>query len=644
MPPSEPSDPSSRSLSEVHGTVAIPPPYSFWRRLFAFAGPAYLVSVGYMDPGNWATDIAAGSRFGYALLWVLLMSNIMAVLLQSLSARLGIVAGVDLAQASRAMFGRQVSFVLWILAEIAIAACDLAEVLGAAIGLQLLFGLPLLVGVFVTALDSLILLLLHSRGVRLMEAFILTLVITIGVCLGLEIVLSRPEWGPIAAGFVPRLPGEGALYLAIGILGATVMPHNLYLHSALVQSRRVARTPGGIRAGVRFNVVDSVVALNGAFFVNAALLVMAAATFHRAGFHEVTDIQEAHSLLAPIVGSAWAPIAFAIALIASGQASTITGTLAGQIVMEGFVRIRMRPIARRMLTRAVAIVPAVATIALFGEESTGDLLVLSQVVLALQLSFAVLPLVHVVSDRRWMGRYAIGPALQIAAWATALVIASLNLALAWEEISGWLGGAGSYVWLVRLTAVPAALGLAGLLGYVAIVPAWQRFRGRPALAPPGVHGAPTMPEVRPTRPPQLIAAAVDFTPADTAVLSHAVGLARASGRGTRVLLLHVVESGGARVIGDDLSDSETMSDREQLGMYATELGELGVDADVDLGHGVPADELAALVGRHRPDLIIVGSHGHRGLGDLVHGTSIERLRHKISIPIFVVPMGPAPRQ
>jgi len=289
------------SLSEVHESVAIPRQTSFWRRLLAFSGPAYLVSVGYMDPGNWATDIAAGSKFGYALLWVLLMSNLMAVLLQSLSARLGIVAGMDLAQACRTMFNRRVSGVLWVLCEIAIAACDLAEVLGSAIGLQLLFGLPLLAGVFITALDTFLILVLHSRGIRMMEAFIVVLITTIGLALAVEIVLSRPDWEGMAGGLSPTLPGHGALFLAIGILGATVMPHNLYLHSALVQSRKIVHTPAGIRNGLRFNLIDSVVALNGAFFVNAALLVMAAATFHRAGLTEIAEIQDAHRLLEPIL-------------------------------------------------------------------------------------------------------------------------------------------------------------------------------------------------------------------------------------------------------------------------------------------------------------------------------------------------------
>ena len=626
------------SLAEVHESVQVPTHPSFWRRLFAFVGPAYLVSVGYMDPGNWATDIAAGSKFGYALIWVLLMSNIMAVLLQSLSARLGIVTRMDLAQACRTMFDRRVAGVLWILAEIAIAACDVAEVLGSAIGLQLLFGIPLLIGVFLTALDTFVLLLLHSRGVRMMEAFIVVLITTIGVCLGVEVLLSKPALGPIATGFVPGLPGDGALYLAIGILGATVMPHNLYLHSALVQSRRITHTPAGIRSGVRFNIIDSVVALNGAFFVNAALLVMAAATFFQAGLYDVADIQDAHRLLEPILGAQIAPIAFAVALIASGQSSTITGTLAGQIVMEGFVRIRLRPLVRRMLTRAVAIIPAVFAIVVYGEQGTGELLVLSQVVLSLQLSFAVIPLIHLVSDRRWMGQYAIGRWTSAASWLVAIVIAALNLKLAWDEVGGWLQGGGVWQWLVWAIVVPSSLGLVGLLAYVSIVPAVQRSRRIPIPASHGVHGASAMPEIIPPRTPHRIAATVDFTDADTAVLSQAVMIARSTGRGAKVILLHVVESTGARMLGAELSDAEARSDQERLELYSTELTELGVDVMFDLGFGEPAEQLAVLIEQYHPDLVIIGSHGHRGMGDLVHGTTVEALRHRVNVPLFVVPV------
>jgi manganese transport protein len=635
----QPETTSTPSLSEVHSSVAIPSQLSFWRRFFAFSGPAYLISVGYMDPGNWATDIAAGSKFGFGLLWVLVMSNLMAILLQSFSARLGIVTGMDLAQACRAMFSRRVSWMLWILAEVAIAACDLAEVLGSAIGLQLLFGMPLLLAVFVTALDTFVLLLLHHRGVRLMEAFILTLVLTIGICLAIEVFLSKPHWGTMAGGLVPSLPGPGALFLAIGILGATVMPHNLYLHSALVQSRRVQHTPAGIRSSIRFNTIDSFVALNGALLVNAALLILAGATFFKAGLFNIAEIQDAHKLLEPLLGHKIAPIAFAVALIAAGQSSTITGTLAGQVVMEGFVHIRLRPLVRRLLTRALAIVPAVLTIVFFGERATGNLLLLSQVVLSLQLSFAVIPLIQIASDRRWMGQYVINRWMQVGGWLVAGVIAALNLKLVFDQTRDWLTGAGPRAWLVALTALPLVLGLVALLGYVIVVPILARRRNQPVAALVGVHGPSVIPEIVPPRSPRLIAAALDFSLADKAVVSFAVTLARAAGRGAKVLLFHVVESGGALVMGGELRDSEAKADQERLELFVSELAEMGVDAEYDLGFGDPPEELAKLVEQHKPELIVLGSHGHRRMGDIVHGTSVERLRHRVRVPVMVIPAG-----
>jgi manganese transport protein len=624
----------------VHRSVPIPELPTFWRRLFAFSGPAYLVSVGYMDPGNWATDIAAGSKFGYALIWVLLMSNLMAVLLQSLSARLGIVTGMDLAQACRAMFPKPVSWALWVLCEIAIAACDLAEVLGTAIGLQLLFGIPLLYAVLITAFDAFVLLLLQARGIRLMEAFIIDLVLTVGLCLGVEVLLAKPDLAPLAAGFIPSLPDSSALYLAIGILGATVMPHNLYLHSALVQSRRVQRTPTRIRASIRFNTLDSVIALNGAFLVNAALLVMAAATFFRAGMYGVTEIQDAHRLLEPLLGARIAPLAFAVALIAAGQSSTVTGTLAGQVVMEGFVHIRLRPVVRRLLTRSIAIVPAVVTILISGESATGELLVLSQVVLSLQLSFAVIPLVHLVADRRWMGEHKIGPVAESAAWLVALTIAGLNLALAYQTISGWLLGAGEGAWMLWATVVPFALAVLGLLVYVIVQPALARLGGSKTPSAVDVHGDFELaPVVLPAPLPRRIAAAVDFSAADAAVLSYAAGLLQKNGDRERreVVLLHVVESGAARVMGDELADRETHGDEARLARYAEELSALGIEATWDLGFGDPATALSALVATHQPDMVVVGSHGHGALGDLFLGTSIERFRHRVKVPVVVVP-------
>jgi manganese transport protein len=414
------------------------------------------------------------------------------------------------------------------------------------------------------------------------------------------------------------------------------MPHNLYLHSALVQSRRITHTPAGIRAGIRFNTIDSVVALNGAMFVNVALLVLAAATFFRAGLHEVAEIQQAHRLLAPLLGATIAPIAFAVALIASGQSSTVTGTLAGQIVMEGFLQLRLRPIVRRMVTRVIAIVPALVVILAFGEGASGDMLVLSQVILSLQLSFAVIPLIHLVSDRRWMGQYAIGPWTRGASWLVAGAIAALNLKLVWDALASWLRG-GGVSWLVWLAVVPLAVGLVGLLAYVALQPAVRRARGAAVPALVGVHGPAAMPAVEPPRPPRRIAAAVDFSAADGPVLSNAVSIARASGRGATVVLLHVVESGGARLMGGEMVDNEARADQQRLELYRDELAELGVEASYDLGFGEPIDQLARLVDQHAPDLLVLGGHGHRGVADLVHGTTVDRLRHRVKVPVLVVP-------
>ncbi|HEX9192014.1 MAG TPA: Nramp family divalent metal transporter [Candidatus Deferrimicrobiaceae bacterium] len=618
-----------RSLSEVHSSVAVPESRGFLRRLFAFAGPAYLVSVGYMDPGNWATDIAAGSRYGYALIWVLLMSNLMAVLLQSLSARLGLVSGRDLAQACRDRYPPAVNAALWILCEVAIAACDLAEVLGSAIGLQLLFGLPLMYGVLLTALDTFLILFLHQAGIRKMEAFILVMVSTIGVCFLLEIVLSRPDAPAIAKGFIPGLPDRDALYYAIGILGATVMPHNLYLHSSLVQSRRVVKTAKGIHQSLKYNTIDSVVALNIAFFINAAILVMSAAVFFRSGHTEVASIQDAHGLLAPLVGSTLAPVLFAVALICSGQSSTITGTLAGQIVMEGFVNIRLRPWLRRLITRALAIIPAVITIAVAGEGSTGELLVFSQVLLSMQLSFAVIPLIHMVSDRKRMGAFAIGPLPKALAWACAGIIASLNVKLVIDEIGGWVALGGTAGMVARYVAVPVTLAVGALLVYVLLEP--YLFAGR-RKQPRDVH-RPEVGEVEPARPFRKIAAALDFGEADAEVLSRAAGVASANR--CPLLLIHCVESAGAVAMGGEITDTESEKDRERLRRYTVVLGKHDIEVETELGFGHPVRVIPEIIQRHGVDLLVVGAHGHKGFSDWLYGSTIDELRHRLNISVLV---------
>ncbi|HUU13599.1 MAG TPA: Nramp family divalent metal transporter [Terriglobia bacterium] len=435
------STPSTPSLQEVHRSIAIPPGAGFWRKLLAFSGPGYLVAVGYMDPGNWATDIAGGSQFAYRLIFVLMISNLMAVLLQTLSARLGIVTQRDLAQACREYYSRPAGIALWVLAEIAIAACDLAEVIGSAIALNLLFGLPLIWGVCLTALDVLVILFLQHKGFRYLEALVVVMIGTIGVCYLLEIILVQPDYAGIARGFIPTaelFTNRQMLYIALGMLGATVMPHNLYLHSSIVQTRAIERTPEGLKTAMRYNFLDSVVALNFAFFINAAILVMAAATFYRHGMPEIAGIQDAYHTLSPLLGIPFASLLFALALLCSGQNSTLTGTLAGQIVMEGFLNIRLAPWLRRLITRLIAIVPAVIAVAFYGESGTAQLLIFSQVILSLQLSFAVFPLVQFTSDRTKMGEFVNPRWVKVLSWVVTGIIAALNAYLLVQTFHEWL--------------------------------------------------------------------------------------------------------------------------------------------------------------------------------------------------------------
>ena len=438
-PPGWRSQPTAPSLREVHGSIAIPIGAGFWRKLLAFAGPGYLVAVGYMDPGNWATDLAGGARYGYTLLSVILLSNLMAILLQALSVRLGIGSGRDLAQACRDSYSRPVTIALWILCEIAIAACDLAEVVGAAIALNLLFGLPLMWGVCLTALDVMIILFLQNKGFRYVEALVVALIVCIAACFAIEIWLAKPDLGAVAEGFIPRtevLTNPAMLYIALGILGATVMPHNLYLHSSIVQTRRYVDTVESKQEAIRFATLDSSIALMSALFINAAILIVSAAVFHGTEHSEVADIGDAYQLLSPLLGASAASTLFAVALLCSGQNATLTGTLAGQIVMEGFVNIRLRPWLRRLITRLVAIIPAVIVIALYGEQGTGALLILSQVVLSLQLPFAVFPLVSFTSNRHKMGPFVAPLWMQALAWLVAVIIAALNVWLLYQTFLG----------------------------------------------------------------------------------------------------------------------------------------------------------------------------------------------------------------
>jgi manganese transport protein len=428
-----------KSLSEVNATIAVPLGGSWLRRLLAFSGPGYMVSVGYMDPGNWATDLAGGSKFGYTLLCVIMISNLMAILLQALSARLGIATGRDLAQACRDAFPRPVGFALWVACELAIIACDLAEVIGTAIALKLLFGIPLIVGALIAALDAFLLLFLMNKGFRFLEAFIIALLIVIAGCFAIQIALASPPVAAVLGGFIPSsevVTNPEMLYIAIGILGATVMPHNLYLHSAIVQTRKIEPTDTGKREAIRYATADSTIALMLALFINAAILIVAAAVFHAGGKTDVTEIEQAYALLSPLLGAGIASILFAVALLASGLNSTVTATLAGQIVMEGFLHIRLPHWARRLLTRAIAIVPVVVVTAIYGEQGTGRLLILSQVVLSMQLPFAVIPLVMFVSDRSKMGVFVISRWVAALAWIVAAIIVALNLKLLSDTFFG----------------------------------------------------------------------------------------------------------------------------------------------------------------------------------------------------------------
>jgi len=620
---------NGKSLAEVNESIDTINKKSIWKRLLAFMGPAYLVSVGYMDPGNWATDIAGGSQFGYKLIWVLLMSNLMALLLQSLSARLGLIRKMDLAQASRATYHPVVNFLLYLLAEIAIAAMDLAEVLGMAIGLQLLFGLPLLWGVSITVFDTLLLLVLQSYGMRKMEAFIVALVAVIGVAFLVEVIFAQPNLVELGKGFMPSLPNETALYIAIGIIGATVMPHNLYLHSSLVQTRRINQSKKGLWQAIKYNIIDSFVALNMAFFVNAAILVLAAATFYKAGMYAVEEIQDAHKLLAPLLGTELAPILFAIALIAAGQSSTITGTLAGQIVMEGYLNLRITPWLRRLITRLIAIIPAYLVILYYGEGETGALLIFSQVILSLQLGFAIIPLIHLVSDKKNMGEFAIGTWTKIGSWLIAFVIVALNVQLVIQEINGWLMNAGANKWILEITVVPVAWASGILLLYITIKP--LIIRQKPVrLVPHDINKTLSLVDQKQY---QKIAIAIDFTTTDNVAISNALAQ---GGKHASYCLIHIVETAGAQLMGSEIEDFESMSDSKNLEGYAEQLRSKGYAAETSIGYGNPKKKIPELVQEFESNLLVMGVHGHKLIKDLIFGTTVSAVRHKVKVPLLIV--------
>lgn len=618
---------NGKSLDDVHSSVDTIKKTGRWRKLFAFLGPAYLVSVGYMDPGNWATDLAAGSAFGYNLIWVLLMSNLIAILLQSHCARLGIVRGRDLAQANKEAYPSIINIPLYIFAEVAIAATDLAEVLGLAIGLNLLFGLPLIYGVSIAVLDCILLLMILNLGIRKMEAFIISMVFIMGASFFVEIFLAKPDAAEIVKGFVPSIPNETALYLAIGIIGATVMPHNLYLHSALVQTRKFEQTDAGKKRAIKFNLFDSVIALNLAFFVNASILILAAAVFFSNGLTNIAEIQDAHKLLEPLLGSNLAPILFAVALIASGQSSTITGTLAGQIIMEGYLNLRITPWLRRLITRLLAVVPAFLVILIKGEDASGELLILSQVILSMQLGFAIVPLIHFVSDKKRMGTFTIKPVTIILSWLAALIIISLNIKLVYETISDLLLKENN--WWVFVFILPIAVYAFCLLLYISIKP----FISKKQFEPKPLHHENLIMKFSEKKSFKNIAIALDYSEKDHISISHAIAT---GGKQASYLLIHIVESAGAITMGKEIEDKETNEDYLLLKDYADQLRQDGFQVTIKLGFGRPSKMIADIVNNSDADILVMGTHGHKGLKDFVFGETINAVRHRIHIPLLAV--------
>ncbi len=619
---------NERSLQDVHASIDPGSKGSKWKKVFAFFGPAYLVSVGYMDPGNWATDIAGGSQFGYMLLWVLLMSNFMALLLQSLSARLGIVQGRDLAQCSRDLYPPYVNYVLYGLAEIAIAACDLAEILGMAIGLNLLFGLSMLTGVLITLLDTFLLLYLQKLGMRKMEAFIIGLITIIGGCFLTEIFFAKPDMNKVALGFIPHLPNHTALYIAIGIIGATVMPHNLYLHSALVQTRKIGKDVASIKKAIRFNILDSAIALNIAFLVNAAILILAGTVFFNTGNHNIASIQDAHKLLAPLLGSKWAAILFAIALVAAGQSSTVTGTLAGQIIMEGYLHLRLNPIARRLITRLLAIVPAVLVIVIAGDSKLDDMLVFSQVLLSMQLAFAVIPLIHFVSDKVKMGQFTISNTTKAASWLIAGIILVLNIKLVADNVQQWFGMTNS-IWLKALIVIVVTF-----ISVVLLITIFYPFILKRHESHKQIHKI--VPADLVSEIGQIsfskVALALDFSDRDKLVLQYAIRLAK---EGTSLILVHIVESASATVMGNKAEDFETQNDQTTMNEYVALLQAKGLNVTGVLGFKDRISEISRIVNENNCDLLVIGSHGHKTAKDWLFGETINSVRHKINVPVFI---------
>lgn len=616
------------SLSDVHETVDTTQPRKGIKRFLAYVGPAYLVSVGYMDPGNWATDLQGGAKFGYQLIWVLLMSNLMALLLQSLSARLGIVRRRDLAQANRETYPPLINFCLYILAEIAIAACDLAEVLGMALGIYLLTGLPLIWGVSITVLDTFLLLWLQRFGIRKLEAFIIALVIVIGLSFLIQIFLAKPNATELVKGFIPSSLNNEALYIAVGIIGATVMPHNLYLHSALVQTRKIGSDTASIKKAIRFNIIDSTIALNAAFLVNAGILVLAASTFFVTGHQNVAKIEDAHKLLSPLLGTTVAPFLFAIALIAAGQSSTVTGTLAGQIVMEGYLKLRINPWLRRLITRLIAVIPAVLVILIYGDEKVDALLVLSQVVLSVHLGFAVIPLIHFVSDKKTMGEFAIKPVTKIAAWVIAIVLIFLNAQMVIGQCIEYFENGGALFWKI-IILLSAALFVWLFLMMTFLPFASNRIRKTST----SIHNSSNKLTNLIVQPPTTIAIALDFSEGDEKLIANAL----AQGNKESVfILIHIVESASAKYLGSDVDDDEARKDMDNLENYCNQLKPLGYLAIAQIGYRNRVKEIQRIVQNTNSQLLIMGAHRHSGLKDYIFGETIDAVRHGLNIPVLIV--------
>ncbi len=618
---------TNKSLDTLHESVPVQNKTG-WRKLLAFIGPAYLVSVGYMDPGNWATDLQGGAAFGYQLIWVLLLSNLMAILLQSLSARLGIVRRLDLAQVNRETYPSFVNFCLYILAELAIAATDLAEVLGMAIGIKLLTGLPLMYGTVITVLDTFLFMLLQRYGIRKMEAFIFVLVATIGSSFLLQLIIAKPDLSEAVIGFIPTPLSPAALYIAVGIIGATVMPHNLYLHSALVQTRKIERSSEGIRKSIFYNFIDSAIALNAAFFVNAAILILAATAFYKTGHMGVAKIEEAHSMLAPLLGSKLAPILFAIALIAAGQSSTVTGTLAGQIVMEGYLNLRLNPWIRRLVTRLIAIIPAVLVIGIMGEERVDELLIFSQVILSLQLGFAVIPLIHFVSDKNTMGEFAIGKWIKLLAWIVALVLIYLNGHLVFDFAKSFFHSEVHF--MLKIVLSVGILFFLGLLVYIIIYPI-VLIRGNHQRT--DLHGLPIELDWTQSVPLKNIAIAVDFSSSDAKLIKTAITQAKSD---SKLILIHVVESVAALYFHEASDDEESRKDQERLDEYAKALRLKGFEVNTMLGYKNRVKEIVRIVHEVDAQLLVMGAHKHQGWKDYIFGETIESVRHKVQIPVLIV--------